>query len=112
MHIRAYDLLPGEDHAMHGNGLPKPLKRARLVTDTTLTAPAPTSVLFPTHSGNIHAFRALTPCAVLDVLTPPYAAGDARDCQYFREHLPEVRAGWYRRNRVYAPTSQHVSRRH
>ncbi|KAA3468581.1 plant cysteine oxidase 2-like [Gossypium australe] len=34
--------------------------------------------------GNIHEFRAVTPCAVLDVLGPPYSKDD-RDCSYYKE---------------------------
>jgi len=38
--------------------------------------------------GNIHSFTALSPCAVLDVLTPPYAPNCGRDCTYYREVFP------------------------
>jgi cysteamine dioxygenase len=44
-----------------------------------------TAVLFPDRGGNIHAFRAITPCAVFDVLCPPYLEGVGRDCSYFRK---------------------------
>jgi hypothetical protein len=109
---------------------------ARLVADCVLSAPCPTSVLFPADGaparvggaragrprrpsawrapghpsprrllrpphppaslppppppagGNIHSFTALSPCAVLDVLTPPYAPAAGRDCTYYREVFP------------------------
>lgn len=32
---------------------------------------------------NLHMFRALTACAVLDVLAPPYNLSEGRDCTYF-----------------------------
>lgn len=38
--------------------------------------------------GNIHSFTALSPCAVLDVLTPPYAPSCGRDCTYYQEVFP------------------------
>jgi hypothetical protein len=58
---------------------------ARLVTDRVLSAPAHTMVLFPSSGGNIHAFTAISPCAILDVLTPPYGN---RNCTYYREVFP------------------------
>ena len=44
----------------------------------------PPAVLFPSHGGNIHAFSAVTDCAVLDLLSPPYSTDDGRDCTYYR----------------------------
>lgn len=49
------------------------------------TAPCNSSVLYPTSGGNIHQFTAITPCAVLDVLGPPYSKEDGRDCSYYKE---------------------------
>ncbi|GBF92614.1 hypothetical protein Rsub_05228 [Raphidocelis subcapitata] len=70
-------------------GAPRPGARAaRLVSDCVLSAPTPTSVLFPADGGNIHAFTALSECAILDVLTPPYAPAAGRDCTYYREAFP------------------------
>jgi hypothetical protein len=69
------------------------LLRARLAEDVVLTAPSPTRVLFPTAGGNIHAFTALSNCAVLDVLAPPYSPEDGRDCTYYEEQLPPELAG-------------------
>lgn len=42
-----------------------------------------------TTGGNIHAFTALSPCAVLDVLTPPYSPATGRDCTYYSELFPQ-----------------------
>jgi hypothetical protein len=39
--------------------------------------------------GNLHEFKAQTPCAVLDLLTPPYEPPE-RDCSYFRVKQPPV----------------------
>jgi hypothetical protein len=69
------------------------IRPARLVTDQILSAPADTSVLFPNSGGNIHAFTAVSPCAILDVLTPPYAPKNGRDCTYYREVFPPMLMG-------------------
>ncbi|KAJ0690917.1 putative cysteamine dioxygenase [Helianthus annuus] len=53
--------------------------------DGVFTAPCDTSVLYPTSGGNIHAFKAITPCAILDVVGPPYSKEDGRDCSYYRD---------------------------
>ncbi|KAG1666371.1 hypothetical protein FOA52_007909 [Chlamydomonas sp. UWO 241] len=60
--------------------------------NATVRAPASTPlVLFPTDGGNIHEFVAETPCAVLDLLVPPYCSGEARDCTYYEEAEPAAR---------------------
>ncbi|CAI5524343.1 unnamed protein product [Closterium sp. Naga37s-1] len=61
------------------------VRLAELVEDQVLTAPCATEVLHPTCGGNLHAFTAVTPCAVLDVLAPPYNADAGRHCSYYHE---------------------------
>ncbi|KAG6528514.1 hypothetical protein ZIOFF_010689 [Zingiber officinale] len=59
---------------------------AKVNTDAVFKAPCETSVLYPTTGGNIHRFTAVTPCAVLDVLVPPYNDNEGRACTYYEEH--------------------------
>ncbi|KAK6232764.1 hypothetical protein SCA6_002837 [Theobroma cacao] len=83
MHIKSYDWVDpvhSEDPVQ-----PSQPRLARLKADSVFTAPCDTSVLYPTAGGNIHQFTAITPCAVLDVLGPPYSKEDDRDCSYYRD---------------------------
>ncbi|GJY17477.1 plant cysteine oxidase 2-like protein [Tanacetum coccineum] len=83
VHIKAYDLVNSNKSDESNN--PSKLKLASLKADGVFTAPCNTSVLYPTSGGNIHAFTAITPCAILDVMGPPYSKKDGRDCSYYRD---------------------------
>lgn len=83
VHIKAYDLV---DHDIADNNpSPSQPKLACLKTDRVFTTPCDASVLYPTSGGNIHTFTAITPCAFLDVVGPPYSEKDGRDCTYYRD---------------------------
>ncbi|XP_050235486.1 plant cysteine oxidase 2-like [Mercurialis annua] len=84
MQIKSYDLVspPSADEPVQSSNL----RLAKLVTDSVFEAPCDTSVLYPTTGGNIHQFTAITPCAVLDVLGPPYSKEDGRDGSYYKDH--------------------------
>ncbi|XVF30733.1 hypothetical protein REPUB_Repub16aG0083900 [Reevesia pubescens] len=82
MHIKSYDWVDPL------NSMPPSqcaVRLARLKVDSIFTAPCDTSVLYPTTGGNIHEFTAITPCAVLDVLGPPYSKVHDRDCSYYKD---------------------------
>jgi cysteamine dioxygenase len=61
------------------------VRLAELVVDDDFTAPCDTSVLYPTAGGNMHRFRAIAPCAILDILGPPYSIEEDRDCTYYTD---------------------------
>ncbi|KAG8092846.1 hypothetical protein GUJ93_ZPchr0012g19177 [Zizania palustris] len=59
------------------------VRLAKRVVNGFYTAPCDTSVLYPTTGGNLHRFRAVAPCAILDIIGPPYSTKDGRDCTYY-----------------------------
>lgn len=85
MHVKAYDWV---DHA----DLSEP-RLAKLAVDRVMSAPCESAILYPKSGGNMHVFTAVTPCAVLDVLAPPYSSEDGRHCTYFRASPYTSRAG-------------------
>ncbi|KAJ7978809.1 Plant cysteine oxidase [Quillaja saponaria] len=82
----AYDWVePACSTESMGPGHP-PVRLAKLAVDKVLTAPVETSVLYPNRGGNLHCFTAITPCAVLDVLSPPYREDAGRKCTYYHDY--------------------------
>ncbi|KAL6994970.1 Plant cysteine oxidase 3 [Sarracenia purpurea var. burkii] len=63
-----------------------PARLAKLVADKVITGPCGTSVLYPNSGGNLHCFTAITPCAVLDILAPPYREAAGRKCTYYHDY--------------------------
>ncbi|XP_030509425.2 plant cysteine oxidase 2 [Cannabis sativa] len=93
MHIKSYDWVDQEEAAGdvkdRDNTTTRSSSRfglAKLKANSVFRAPCNTSVLYPRSGGNIHEFRAITPCAVLDVIGPPYSKEDGRDCSYYKDH--------------------------
>ena len=70
MRVKSFDMATGEAAALSGSG-----KAAVIpVRDVVKTGEDIPSVIFPDSGGNIHSFTAITDCAVLDVLSPPYSS--------------------------------------
>lgn len=90
MHVKAYDWVDHSDRSQP--------RIAKLVVDRVMSAPCESAVLYPTSGGNMHAFTAVTSCAVLDVLAPPYSSEDGRHCTYYRDFPYPSRAGPYFEN--------------
>lgn len=80
LHVESYDWATFPDPV----GLPELEARpARLIRDTVMSVPCETMTLYPARGGNIHSFRAVTPCAIFDILSPPYSSQHGRDCTYY-----------------------------
>uniref|UniRef100_A0A2N9F4V4 cysteine dioxygenase n=1 Tax=Fagus sylvatica TaxID=28930 RepID=A0A2N9F4V4_FAGSY len=79
VYVKAYDWMKVENSGCRTSGL------AACVADEIFKAPCEPSVLFPRSGGNIHSFTALTPCAILDVLSPPYSEELGRGSTYFSD---------------------------
>ncbi|XP_071706774.1 plant cysteine oxidase 2 isoform X2 [Rutidosis leptorrhynchoides] len=93
MHIKAYDwvddsasITTRKADSSEGEVGPVSVRLAKLKVNSDFTAPCDASILYPTDGGNMHCFTALTSCAVLDVLGPPYCDPEGRHCQYYRTH--------------------------
>ncbi|KAL0430997.1 UNVERIFIED_CONTAM: Plant cysteine oxidase 3 [Sesamum radiatum] len=85
LHVKAYDWVePARIRKIDGTDHSE-VRLAKLAVDKVLTAPCNTSVLYP-RSGNLHCFTAVTPCAVLDILAPPYNEPAGRRCSYYRDY--------------------------
>ncbi|XP_065879871.1 plant cysteine oxidase 2-like [Euphorbia lathyris] len=67
-----------------------PIRLAKVKIDSEFTAPCNPTILYPADGGNMHRFTAITACAVLDVLGPPYSDPDGRHCTYYCD-FPFVR---------------------
>ncbi|KAJ4961200.1 hypothetical protein NE237_021110 [Protea cynaroides] len=88
MHIKSYDWVTDVSDNGKENLNPSPyqspgkgFRLAKTKNDSVFTAQSNTSILYPAAGGNMHCFTAVTPCAVLDVLGPPYSD----DCTYYRD---------------------------
>ncbi|XP_010934139.1 plant cysteine oxidase 2 [Elaeis guineensis] len=92
MHIKSYDWV---SNPQNSNEMVRNTDGARLAkvnTDDVFKVPCNTSILYPAAGGNMHRFTAVTPCAVLDVLGPPYSTYEGRDCTYYNDDLPYLRS--------------------
>ncbi|KAG5019988.1 hypothetical protein AAZX31_06G197500 [Glycine max] len=85
LHVKGYDWVePPCIIESKGPGYGQ-VRLAKLAVDKVLNALCDTSVLYPKH-GNLHCFAAVTPCAMLDILTPPYREEEGRSCTYYHDY--------------------------
>ncbi|DBA82642.1 TPA: hypothetical protein ACH3X1_006889 [Trebouxia sp. C0004] len=80
LHVKSYDWADVKQ-PIGQNGASS---AAHLVMDEVVEAGSRPAIIFPTAGGNIHQFTAVTDCAVLDVLAPPYSPRGGRDCTYYQ----------------------------
>ncbi|XP_054804104.1 plant cysteine oxidase 2-like isoform X1 [Prosopis cineraria] len=88
MHIKSYDwavdLPPHNPTSFQPTEIQSSeVRLAKVKVDADFTAPCNTSILYPADGGNMHCFTAVTACAVLDVLGPPYSDPLGRPCTYY-----------------------------
>ncbi|XLR26557.1 hypothetical protein S83_054457, partial [Arachis hypogaea] len=62
------------------------IKLVKLVVDKGMTVSCERSVLYPKHGENLHCFTAITPCVVLDILSPPYREDEGRKYTYYHDY--------------------------
>lgn len=77
LHIRSFDWDPNIPCSSSAERV------ALGVSDRVLRSTDVPVILKPSSGGNIHQFTALTDCAVLDLLSPPYSTEHNRDCTYY-----------------------------
>lgn len=84
MRVRSFDWVDAATNPAPGTspGVPR---LALVVANRELVAPTVPVALYPAVGGNLHELTATTPCALLDVMAPPYQVGNGRDCHYFEE---------------------------
>ncbi|XP_022988474.1 plant cysteine oxidase 3 isoform X1 [Cucurbita maxima] len=86
LHVKAYDWVEPAFIQESKDSTNFQGRLAKLAVDEVLTASSGTSVLYPKTGGNLHCFTAVSPCAVLDVLSPPYNEDKGRRCTYFHDY--------------------------
>ncbi|XP_030940835.1 plant cysteine oxidase 3 isoform X2 [Quercus lobata] len=86
MHVKAYDWVEPAQIQERKGPSSFPVRLAKLSVDKVLTAPCGTTVLYPKSGGNLHCFTAVTPCAILDILSPPYKEEAGRKCSYYHDY--------------------------
>ncbi|XP_057951198.1 plant cysteine oxidase 2-like [Malania oleifera] len=84
MHVKSYDWVHANISSSTYSRQPG-LRLAKVQVDSQFTAPCSPSILYPAEGGNMHCFTALTSCAILDVLGPPYSDSQGRPCTYYQE---------------------------
>lgn len=86
LHVKAYDWVePPCIRNCNQPGQPT-VRLAKLAVDKVLSAPCVPSILYPKTGGNLHCFTAITPCAMLDILAPPYDESAGRKCTYYHDY--------------------------
>ncbi|XP_023876873.1 plant cysteine oxidase 3 isoform X1 [Quercus suber] len=86
LHVKAYDWVEPAQIQERKGPSSSPVRLAKLSADKVLTAPCEATVLYPKSGGNLHCLTAVTPCAVLDILSPPYREEPGRKYSYYHDY--------------------------
>nr|GMC60231.1 plant cysteine oxidase 3 [Ipomoea batatas] len=86
LHVKGYDWVEPPCIRKSEQQVNLQVRLAKLSVDRVVTAPCGPSVLYPKSGGNLHCFTAVTPCAVLDILAPPYDEAAGRRCTYYHDY--------------------------
>eukprot|EP00252_Welwitschia_mirabilis_P015662 TRINITY_DN3465_c0_g1_i4.p1 TRINITY_DN3465_c0_g1~~TRINITY_DN3465_c0_g1_i4.p1 ORF type:complete len:149 (+),score=28.12 TRINITY_DN3465_c0_g1_i4:515-961(+) len=84
LHLKSYDIVSDCPAGVDRNSAPQNSELAKTKVDRVYNAPCEPTMLSPRIGGTIHCLTAVTACAVLDVLAPPYSDKDGRHCTYYR----------------------------